>query len=160
MKAENFILINKEVRAAAITRLLEFPLDGKTQVVFSGLGTKTARQRKLDYKWDSEILKSGIGWGDKTIDQVHARGKWLFARPILLMDDEIFVAIYDHFMAHYGKDKEKCLKFAQDYISTERLSTAQAAEYMSNKQNYWTSKGVILTDPSLQGLDFTNDLKQ
>jgi len=43
--------------------------------------------------------------------------------------------------------------FASQYISTERFTRKQRAEFLTDFQNYWTGKGVELTDPSLQGLD-------
>jgi hypothetical protein len=44
-------------------------------------------------------------------------------------------------------------EFASQYISTERLSRKQRAEYLTEFQRYWIGKGVDLTDPASQGLD-------
>ena len=156
MKAEKYFLINEQARKQLATKIYSINLGEGFKVTISKSGSKSDRQRGLDYQWDTDIFNSGLGWGDKTIIDVHARNKWLFARPILLRDDDIFPLIYKQFMGNYGKDAEKCQIFARDYISTEKFSTNQASEYMNNKQTYWIEKGVNLTDPSLYGLDFRN----
>ncbi len=80
----------------------------------------------------------------------------MFAHPILMRDDEVYPLLYNAFKetvktsenyAFYIKD------FANQYISAERLSRKQRAEYLRDIQAYWTDKGANLTDPSLQGLD-------
>lgn len=154
MKAETFNLINYEVRKNAINRIMDIDADGKIKVTISNVGSKSSRQQGLDWKWDGEIFKSGIGWVDETVEETHARSKWMFARPIQLRDNELFQGIYGHFMKVHGNDPKKCLEFAKDYISTQTMSVNQAAEYMTNKQRFWIEKGVQLTEPSLYGLDY------
>jgi len=154
MKAEKYFLVNHEVKKNLISRIMDIPENSEFKVTISDAGTKTEKQRNLDYKWDSEIFKSGIGWGDKTVIDVHARSKWLFARPIWLRDCYIFQIIYNSFMNKFKHDKEKCLEFAKDFISTEKFSKDQAWEYMNDKQNFWITKGVNLTDPKDYGLEF------
>ena len=152
MMSETYNLVNYDIKKNLMSRIMDLECNGKISVTIANIGSKSKRQQSLDYKWDGEILKSGVGWGDKTIELVHARNKWLFARPILLRDDDIFPAIHDHFMAHYGHNEEKCIQFAKNYISTQNMSVSQVSEYLTNKQLYWTEKGINLTDPSLQGL--------
>ena len=152
MKAEVYNLVNYDIKKNLISRIMDLECDGKISVTIANIGSKSKRQQSLDWRWDGEIFKSGIGWGDKTIDLVHARSKWFFAKPILLRDDDIFPGIYTHFMDTYGHDEEKCIQFAKNYISTQNMSVSQVAEYLTNKQLYWTDRGVNLTDPSLQGL--------
>ena len=154
MKAEIFNIINHEVRKNVINRIMDIDADAKIKVTISNIGSKSSRQQGLDWKWDGEIFRSGIGWHDEAVEETHARSKWMFARPILLRDSELFQSIHDHFMALYGKDANKCIEFASDYISTQTMSVSQAAEYMTNKQMYWINKGVNLTDPKLYGLDY------
>jgi hypothetical protein len=105
--------------------------------------------------WAGEIANSGLGSDDNKND-VHTRAKWMFARPILLRDCEIFPIILNKFeeTIQYAENKSELYRiFSRDYISTERLSKSQRAEYLTDFQRYWTSKGVCLSDPELQGLD-------
>ena len=154
MKSETFNLINHEVKKALISRIISLDVDGKLKVTISNIGSKSSRQQGLDWKWDGEIFSSGIGWVDDTVEKTHARGKWMFARPILLRDDALFQGIYNYFMTIHSKDEKKSLEFAMDYISTQKMSVSQVSEYMTNKQLFWTEKGVNLTDPSLYGMNF------
>ncbi len=154
MRAEPYFLINKDIKKSVINRIMDLECDGEIKVIISSAGTKTDRQRNLDWKWNSEIFKSGIGWHDKTVEETHARSKWMFAKNIWLRDDDVFPIIYEHFMSKFGSDKEKCLKFAMDYMHTEKFSKYQACEYMKNKESYWIDKGVNLTDPKTYGLEF------
>lgn len=154
MKAQTFNLISHEVKANCIHFIHQLQADGKLKVSISGIGTKSDRQRALDWRWDDEILKSGIGHDDSTTEMVHARNKWLFARPILLRDDELFRSIFQHFVKTYGNDSESCIRFAKDWISTEKMTVSQVSEYMTNKQRYWLQAGVELTNPDDYGIEF------
>ena len=154
MKAETFNLINHEVKKNLMIRIMDLDSDGKIKVTISNIGSKSSLQRGLDWMWDSEIFKSGKGWADDDVGMTHARGKWLFARPILLRDDYIFSSIYEHFMALYGHNPSALIEFARDYISTERMDVSQVAEYMQNKQKYWLDKGVSLTNPDDYGIKY------
>ena len=147
MKAKQFILINDQVKNYLISQINEIKLDGKTQVKIMNTGTKTQRQQGLDWQHNKDIMDSGVGYGDADLETVHARNKWLFARPILIRDDEVFRNIYNYFMAAYGHDQEKCLDFAKNFIRTQNMSIDQVSEYMKDKQRYWVGKGVNLTDP-------------
>ena len=147
MKQEQYILINQTVKQNLFNRINEMELNGKVQVKIMNTGTKSQRQQGWDFSMDADIIKSGLGYGDTDTNTTHARNKWLFAKPILLRDDEVFRNIYNYFMAAYGHDKEKCLIFARDHISTQSMSVDQVTEYLNNKFNYWVEKGVNLTDP-------------
>ena len=61
MKAEHFILISEQVRANAILRINELPMEGKIKVTISDSGGKTARQRGLQFMWYTEVSEAGIG---------------------------------------------------------------------------------------------------
>tara|TARA_B100000614_G_scaffold113935_1_gene102360 strand:+ start:165 stop:653 length:489 start_codon:yes stop_codon:yes gene_type:complete len=140
------------------TMLDEMPLDGSKTVVFKNTDkSSTAKQRRLQWLWYTEVAASGLGQDD-TKDAVHVRSKWMFARPILLRDDDVFQILYETFMqaisTHDAHLKSKYAReFTDQYISTERLSKAQRAEYLTEFQRYWVGHGVDLTDPATQGLD-------
>ncbi len=155
MKAEQYTLINHEVKKSLIAKIMDIDCNGKTGVIIKGVGSKTEQQHKLDYKWSGEIFRSGIGWHDKTAEDAHARSKWMFALPHFLAgNDEIFIAQHEFFIQRFGHDKKKCLEYARDYIHTKKLSKEQAQQYMNDKQNYWLDRGVNLTNPNDYGLEF------
>ena len=107
MKQEQFNLINHTVKANRIERIMGIDADGKVSVTIANIGSKSKRQQGLDWKWDAEIFNSGVGWVDEDVVKTHARAKWMFARPILLRDDELFPIIYNHFMSLHRNDSKK-----------------------------------------------------
>ena len=134
----------------------EMKIDGSKTIVFKNTDlSSTAKQRKLQWLWNTEISQSGLGQDD-TKESVHTRAKLMFAHPILMRDDEVYPLLYNAFKEAVKTSENYALfikDFAEQYISTERLSRRQRAEYLKDMQNYWTEKGVELSDPSLQGLD-------
>ena len=138
------------------TMLSELPVDGSMTVTIKNTAVDpTAKQRRLQWLWNTEVAHSGLGQDDDK-EAVHVRAKWMFCRPILLRDDSFFGLIYKKFMEVVaGKETkpELCQIFAQDYISTEKLNRKQRSEYLQEFQRFWVSKGCNLTEPSLQGLD-------
>lgn len=150
------LIIDSEIQKTFCrTMLNEMPMDGSNTVIFKKTDdSPTARQRRLQWKWYTEVSLSGLGQDDDKME-VHIRAKMMFAHPILMRDDEVYPVLYQAFKetvktsvnyALYIKD------FANQYISTERLTKKQRAEYLTEFQKYWTRKGVELTDPILQGL--------
>lgn len=80
----------------------------------------------------------------------------MFARPILLRDDELFGIIYGKFIETITGSvayPQLCKIFSDQYISTERMTRKQRAEYLTDVQRYWIDKGVNLTDPAAHGFD-------
>ena len=152
------VIIINSIRQKTYCKTLidEMPDDGSITITVKKTdNSATAAQRKLQWLWNTEISQSGLGQDD-TKESVHTRAKLMFAHPILMRDDEVYPLLYNAFKravetkenyAYYIKD------FANQYISTERLTRHQRAEYLRDIQSYWTEKGVLLTDPSLQGLD-------
>ena len=153
---QSIVINSDQQKRFCQTMLAEMPIDGSKTIVFKNTDlSSTAKQRKLQWLWNTEISQSGLGQDD-TKEDVHTRAKLMFAHPILMRDDEVYPLLYNAFKravetkenyAYYIKD------FANQYISTERLTRHQRAEYLRDIQSYWTEKGVLLTDPSLQGLD-------
>jgi len=155
------ILDSKQRQTYCLTMIQEAVLDGsKTVVVKDTDMSPTAKQRRLRWLWAGEIANSGLGQHD-TKDGVDMFCKWKFGRPILLRDSEVFGAIFAGFeimVKDYDpEEKKECYRqFTRDYISIENLmSRKQEAEYLTDIQNFWTRKGVCLTDPGLLGLDPT-----
>ncbi len=153
------IILNSDQQKRYIISLIEgTKLDGSYIVEYKkNQKDSTSKQRRLQWLWNSEIALAGIGSDDNKED-VHIRSKWMFARPILLRDCEIFGAVFNGFkfvIKDYDQElKKKCMKeFTRDYISTEQMNIKQRAEYLTEIQKYWTMKGVNLTDPAIQGVN-------
>ncbi len=61
MKAQNFYLISDQVRRNAVQAINSTVLDGKTKVSVGSAGTKSQRQRGLQWIWYGDVSKAGIG---------------------------------------------------------------------------------------------------
>lgn len=151
------IVINSEQRRTYCQNLIsELSVDGsKTIEIKNTDKNSTAAQRRLQWLWNTEVAQSGLGQDDDK-NQVHIRAKMMFAHPILLRDDEVYPILYKCFKDTVKSSDNYALyikDFANQYISTERFTKAQRAEYLTDFQRYWTGKGVNLTDPALQGVD-------
>lgn len=135
--------------------LSEMEPDGSNTIVFKKTDeSPTARQRRLQWLWYTETSLSGIGQDDDK-SEVHIRAKMMFAHPILMRDDEVYPVLYQAFKETVKTSENYALyikDFANQYISTERLTKRQRAEYLTEFQKFWTNKGVNLSDPSMQGL--------
>jgi len=111
------------------------------------------KQRNLDWQWNTDIANAGIGGKhEDTKDGVHLVCKYRFAVPILLRDDEFFASLYEGWLKNHKGDEEAILWFISHHVSTEALTVSQMAEYLTDKQRFYSSKGVNLTDPAFQGL--------
>lgn len=152
------IIDSKQQKRFAVMTIQEMDTDGKMTVEIKKTSQNaTAKQRRLNWLWCGEIAASGVGSKD-TKEDVHTWCKWKFAKPILLRDDEVFPVVYGAFQKTVtGSDNyaEYCRIFAEQYISTERLTKRQRAEYLTEMQRFWIMQGVELTDPALQGVDLS-----
>lgn len=150
------VMKSEQSRRFCKSMLDEMPLDGSKIVVFKNTPKdSTAKQRQLQWLWYTEVSQSGLG-ADDDKESVHIRAKMMFAHPILMRDDEVYPILYDTFKKAVQTSENYALyikDFASQYISTERLTKAQRAEYLTEFQRYWIGKGVNLTDPDTQGRD-------
>lgn len=147
MKAENFFLINENIRDKAIARIMELDCDGEKKITISAAGTKSARQRGLQWMWYTDVAKAGIGGRhEDTKDGVHLVAKFRWCLPIQLRDDEFFAELYLLFIDKYNNDSERIEWFVDTQCSTEALTTSQMGEYLTEFQRYY-GQHVNLTDP-------------
>jgi hypothetical protein len=151
------IILNSDRQKTYAENLIkESPADGSMTVIIKQTDmSSTARQRRLQWLWYTEVSQSGLGQDD-TKEAVHVRAKMMFAHPILMRDDDVYPLLYSTFKKAVENStvySAYIKEFASQYISTERLTRKQRAEYLSEFQRYWINKGVELTDPATQGLD-------
>jgi len=108
MKAEFFYLIDEERRQNAIDRMMKFDLDGKVKVTFCNAGDKSAKQRGLDWLWNTDIANSGMGGKfEDTKANVHRVCKFKFAIPILIREDPFFAELYQMYIQLHKSDPER-----------------------------------------------------
>lgn len=151
MKAETFYLRSLEDIKKVSSRLLDIIPNGKIKVVFSNAGSKSSKQRGLQWTWYNDVAKAGIGGAREDTDNgVHLVSKYRWALPILQRDDNDFSDLYDLWFNKYENDPERLEWFVDTQVSTEGFSTSQMAEYLTNFQQHYLKHGVNLTDP--QGL--------
>ena len=148
MKSESYILTSPNVLNTAIIRLRELECDGKVKLTISDAGDKSSKQRGLQWRWYGEVAKSGLGGKHEDEAQgVHLISKYRWAIPILNRDDDFFSCLYSTYVQLYGKTPERMEWFISNQVHTESLSCSQMAEFLTNFQAYYSSKGVSLTDP-------------
>jgi hypothetical protein len=153
---KSIILKSKQSKTYCQSLIEESPEDGSITVeIKKTKKDSTSAQRRLQWLWATEVSQSGLGADDNKMD-VHIRAKYMFGMPILMRDHDIFPIIFVKFQesVKFATNRSELYKiFCSEYISTEKMTKEQRAEYLTNFQKYWIGKGVNLTDPSLQGLD-------
>ena len=154
MKAKTFSLASLESLREAKAYLNEIIPNGKIKVTFSDAGTKSSKQRGLEWQWYTEVAEAGIGGEhEDSKEGVHLVSKWRFAVRILQRDDSNFADLYDGWCKRYeGVEPKKIMWFIDQQVKTEKFNTAQMAEYLTEFQRYYLRKGVNLTDPDFRGL--------
>lgn len=145
MKAETYWLGTKRGRDNAIARLLEIELDGGKKCVISDTRNKSNQARGVQWMWYTEVAKSGIGRFDQKED-IHREAKWMFARPILLRDDETFRYIWPTIEAECKGDPNK-MRYAVDHFISTEVEGFKIGEFLTDFERYWRGHGVNLTIP-------------
>ena len=153
MKSKTFSLASLSSMKAAKAYLEGVIPNGKIKVVFSDAGTKSAKQRGLQWRWYTDKAKSGMGGrlGD-TKENCHLEAKYRFAVPILLRDDAKFASLYLLYCNKYEGNQEMMLYFVDQHVSTEGFDVSQMAEYLTEFKNDCVRSGIDLRDPEFRGL--------
>jgi hypothetical protein len=155
--AEQHIISSTEAKNNAIRRIQQIPCDGNMEVVIRSAGSKSGRQRGLQWLWYEDVAKSGKGGEhEDSKEGVHLVSKYRFAVPIFIRDDPFFADLYAQWVDKYGKDRERMLWFVDTQVHTEKFNTAQTAEYLTLYQNHYTERGFNSTDPDRQLLEIDN----
>lgn len=154
MKTEHFHIDGDQEKEDLITRIRTILTDGKTKVSISASGSKSAKQRGLQWKWFTEVSQAGIGGKhEDTKEGVALVAKWRWAIPILIRDDEFFADLFAAYRDKWGSDEAHMRYFVDVYVHTEQFNTSQMSEFLNDFQNHY-GQVVNLTipdDPALLG---------
>lgn len=152
MKAENFIINSDQVKENLMSRIFSIPTDGKTKVTIGPSGSKSAKQRGLQWKWFTEVSEAGIGGKhEDTKEGVALLAKWRWAIPILIRDDLFFADLFAVYREKWNNDEARMRYFIDVYVHTEQFNTSQMAEFLTEFQRHY-SQSVNLTEPQEKGL--------
>ncbi len=162
MKAETYTLrksnpINRQAVITSVVRKAnELELDKDFDIIIKNHdSSKSAKQRRLSWLWCREVADSGIGRG-KSAEGVHLDAKWMFARPLIFAGDDKYsmwiTDLYNMIIEKYPNDNDRLKSFFELSVHTQQMEVSMVANMLKDFQNYWTSKSVNLTDPSLMGL--------
>lgn len=147
MKTEHFTIYSDQDKNELIQKIQAIEIDGKTKVSISPSGSKSAKQRGLQWKWNSEVAKAGIGGKhEDTAEGVALVAKWKWAVPILIRDDDFFADLFTIYRNKWNNDPDRMRYFVDVYVHTEQFNTSQMAEFLTEFQNHY-SQFVKLTDP-------------
>lgn len=157
MKSKVFFITSLESIQKVSEYLHSIIPNGKIKVTFSDAGSKSSKQRGLDWMWNTEIAEhyknTGTGGAhDDTKEGVHLLCKWRFGGRILQRDDSFFSDLWDAWQLKYKDDKRAIMWFIENHISTEQFTHSQMGEYLTEKKQYYLRAGVNLTEPEFRGL--------
>ena len=153
MKAKTFSLASLDSLNKAKAYLEGVIPNGKIKIVFSDAGCKSVKQRGLQWMGYEDKSKSGIGGRfSDTKENCHLEAKYRFAVPILLRDDSFFADLYLIYCNKYEGDQKKMLYFVDQHVSTEKFSTHQMAEFLTDFRNDCIRQGITLREPEFKGL--------
>ena len=148
MSSVTFWLGSEAMRARALEAVKAETINGSKKVVISDTRSKSTQARGIQWLWYTEVSRSGIGSRD-TKEEVHRDAKYLFARPILMRDDETFCEIWPEIEKACAGDPDKLAYAVDNFISTEGEGFA-IGEFLTDFEHYWRGKGVNLTNPDPQ----------
>lgn len=153
MKAKTFSLASLNSMKAAKVYLEGVIPNGKIKVVFSDAGTKSVKQRGLQWMGYEDKAKSGIGGRfSDTKQNCDLEAKYRFAIPIFVRDDEKFAALYLMYCNKYEGNQEMMLYFVDQHVHTEKFNTSQMAEFLTEFRNDCILSGIELREPEFNGL--------
>jgi hypothetical protein len=148
MKQAPYTLSTEFIRENLIAAINKIELDGSKRVVISDVGNKSSRQRGYEWILYEAVAKAGMGGKhEDTKNGVHLVCKYRFAVPLFLRDNEFFAELWNIYKQLYGKDSERMEWYVTEQVHTEKLSTSQMAEYLTELINHYTSLGFELPEP-------------
>ena len=139
-------LVGDTQRQAAIEAVRVAPVG---QVVTITKPNRTAMQNALLHKWFGEIANH---YGDMTMMQVKGHCHMEYGVPIRLQDD-VFAWVWSKTGAKLPYEKQcKYLASGELKISSA-MNISQLSEYMTAMARDYRERGVVLTDPKMQGFE-------
>ena len=154
MKVKPIYLVDDRAKEAAIVQLMQIPADGTVKVVFSNSKDKSSRQRGLQWRWYTDVVKAGVGGTDQASEaRLHLVSKYMWCLPIQIRDDDHFADLWMNYYNRHTNDAAALEWFVDNHCSTEALDTSQMAEYLTKFQEYYAFPpySVNLTDPDELG---------
>ena len=149
-----YILHPNESRKSVINAMFEqvSSLDASKGWVISierQTKTRSAAQNRLQQKWHLEAAQE---LKDESSEDKRAYCKLHFGVPILRMENEQFREQYDRIIRPLSYEhKLELMKAPMDFPVTRLMSVEQKTRYLDTVWNHYTSQGVRLTAPELQG---------
>lgn len=118
-----------------------------TVELIDGDKARSLSQNALYWSWVG-YLSDKLG---DTKDDLHARHKWRFLRPIFVRDNREFAEMMlsvDEYQAHATKEEFAVMaKGISRLISTTKATSKQMAEFMKNMDMFYYSEGYALPKP-------------
>jgi len=145
MKTENYFLGSNNARRMILQRISSLEINGGIKVTISDSMSKSARQRGLQWLWNTDVANSGYGSYD-TKEDVHRAAKWKWAVPILIRDDPDFAELWPELLHLYEKNPEIMKYIVDNFVSTEDKDFA-IHEYLTDFEQYYRGNGVDLCIP-------------
>lgn len=149
-----YILHPNESRKSVINAMFEqvSSLDASKGWVISierQTKTRSAAQNRLQQKWHLEAAQE---LKDESAEDKRAYCKLHFGVPTLRMENEQFREQYDRIIRPLSYEhKLELMKAPMDFPVTRLMSVEQKTRYLDAVWNHYTSQGVRLTAPDLQG---------
>ena len=112
--------------------------------------TRSAAQNRLQQKWHLEAAQE---LKDESAEDKRAYCKLHLGVPILRMENEQFRERYDRIIRPLPYEtKLELMKTPFDFQVTRLMSVEQKTRYLDAVWNHYTSQGVRLSAPELQGV--------
>ena len=162
MKSESFFIGSQASKQRVLQRIQSLDIDGGVKVTIGDGRSKSARQRALQWMWNTEVSNSGVGGKhEDTKEGVHVVSKWRFGRPLIaqFMPEQFkFIKALED---KYRDNPDAMYYIADKFISTEDFEVPIMAKYLTEFQKHYGIKhGVNLTIPDQGLLDYAESQNQ
>lgn len=135
--------IETEYDRRQLVRLIESRTIPMTATIADGK-PRTTDQNRLQMQWCNDVSAQT---GDK-FEDVRAQLKLMFGVPILRKDNEAFREQYDKTVKPLPYEtKIELMKEPIDFPVTRLMTVKQLTAYLDEIWQFYTAKGIILTDP-------------
>lgn len=112
--------------------------------------SRTDAANRLAQRWNADISRQ---LGDMSFEEVRAFNKLTFGVPALCQQDPKYQEQFDRVLGPLSYEQRLEAIQIFDIPVTRMLKVKPMSEYMDAVHRFWTSKGVVLTNPDDQGLE-------